>query len=301
MKNFILKILREPIVQFGLLASLLLYVDINRNPDDYKNSNYQIMIDDNILINFMQQRAKIFNPDEAINIYQNLAELEKKKLMTDFFHQEALYREALINNFDKNDPIIKRRLVQKVDYLSQGFYDEVSPISRRDLENYFEKNKENYRKPALITFTHVFLKDKNKVDDTTLRRAEALMETLNEKVILFEESGLYGERFLYNRNYVNRESSEIESHFGEQFKNAVFAYSSSKLEKSAWIGPIQSDYGWHLVLITQISDSYTPTLNSVEADVRGDLYREEQFASKMRRLNQVKAKYELIDQTDSYD
>ena len=51
MKNFILKILREPIVQFGLLASLLLYVDINRNPDDYKNSNYQIMIDDNILIN----------------------------------------------------------------------------------------------------------------------------------------------------------------------------------------------------------------------------------------------------------
>ena len=88
------------------------------------------------------------------------------------------------------------------------------------------------------------------------------------------------------------------SHFP---KAPVFTYSSSKLEKSAWIGPIQSDYGWHLVLITQISDSYTPMLNSVEADVRGDLYREEQFASKMRRLNQVKAKYELIDQTDSYD
>ena len=299
MKAWILKVIREPIIQFVFIGSLLLCVDILRNPDDYRVSNNEIIVTDAALTNFMQQRAKIFNSEEAIEVYKQLTVDQKEKLKNDFFHQEALYREALSNNFDKNDPIIKRRLVQKVDYLSQGFYDEVPVIQQEELDRYFQSYKENYRRPALITFTHVFLKSSG--NNASYSKAELLLDELNNNKVPFEQSGLFGERFLYNRNYVNREMSEIESHFGDNFKNVIFSYDISSSIEPSWLGPIESKFGWHLVLVTKVSKAYIPDFEMIESDIRSDLYRERQFSVKMEKLNQIKSKFNLVDKTSNYD
>ena len=73
----------------------------------------------------------------------------------------------------------------------------------------------------------------------------------------------YGERFLYNRNYVNRDDDEIGSHFGDEFKQQVFAFETGE----QWQGPVQSTYGWHLVLLVKNTPAYIPPLEEIAANV----------------------------------
>ena len=58
---------------------------------------------------------------------------------------------------DRDDQIIRRRLIHKMEYIAQGFYDEIAPPSEQQLREYYRKNQEDYRRPAEATFTHIFI------------------------------------------------------------------------------------------------------------------------------------------------
>ena len=65
--------------------------------------------------------------------------------------QEVLYREALAMNLDHNDEIVKRRLAQKMEFISDGLAESLQP-TKEMLVEYYDKNKDNYKKR-----THLYL------------------------------------------------------------------------------------------------------------------------------------------------
>ncbi len=79
----------------------------------------------------------------------------------------------------------------------------------------------------------------------------------------------------------------MESQFGAGFASAVM-----NLQPSAhWQGPIASDYGYHLVLLTQKTPAALPRLSEVRGQVKDDLlrdavaaYREKAIADLTRRF-----------------
>ncbi|XZZ64234.1 hypothetical protein ACJJIF_21960 (plasmid) [Microbulbifer sp. SSSA002] len=76
-------------------------------------------------------------------------------MIDDYIREEILYREAINLGLQEHDQIIRRRLIQKLDYVTGGFSSKIS-ITDEDLKNYFKLNQEKYRIEASITFTHVF-------------------------------------------------------------------------------------------------------------------------------------------------
>ena len=289
------KLLKEPLVQFLLIALVLLGGERVINADDYANEQYNILIDDQVLLQFMQLQAKTFKPNDAKAALEALNTEDRQRLADDYARNEVLFREAMALNLNKNDQIIRRRLIQKMDYLAQGFYDEAKPLTEDDLRAYYAEHKQEYKKPASATFTHVFISSDSRAVEDAKGIADALLQTLNTKLVPFENAPRFGERFLYNRNYVNRDDDEIGSHFGEDFQQQIFAFEIS----DSWQGPVQSNYGWHLVLLKKNTPSYIPEFDESSSAVFADSQREQQRQTKRQAIDKLMAKYKISNQGQS--
>ena len=283
------KLIKEPLFQFLLIAFVLLLAERLIFGNAYNDDQYHIRIDDQVLVDYMQLRAKAFNKAEAVRALNAMSEDKRQQLVDDYIREEVLFREALALNLDNNDQLIRRRLIQKMEYLSQGFYDDIPVPSEADLTHFYQQNMELYRQPAEITFTHVFFKAKQADRKNSQVAALKLLDQLNKQNVPFENAPRYGERFLFNRNYVNREADEIASHFGENFQQQLFTLQVS----NNWQGPILSDYGWHLVLIKKITASYIPDLERVSATVLADLTRNQHQARLSQAVDQLIEQYQI--------
>jgi len=295
MKLSFRRLFKEPLVQFLAIGLVLFGGERVLNADSYADSHYKILVDDKVLIQFLQQQAKKFKPEQAIQALAAMDNSELKTLTDDYLRGEVLYREALALDLDRNDPIIRRRLMQKMDYLAQGFYDEIEPLTENDLTSFYEAHKEDYRQPASATFTHVFLSNDKRESAQSKAEAESLLTVINNRRVPFEKAGRYGERFLYNRNYVNRDSQEIASHFGQLFEQKLFDLRPAlPMTDAQWQGPLSSNYGWHLVLLTKKVKSFVPALAEISGVVLADAQRQQQSERKRLAVDALLAKYQII-------
>lgn len=295
MKLSFRRLFKEPLVQFLAIGLVLFGGERVLNANSYADSHYKILVDDKVLIQFLQQQAKKFKPEQAIQALAAMDNSELKTLTDDYVRGEVLYREALALDLDRNDPIIRRRLMQKMDYLAQGFYDEIEPLTENDLTSFYEAHKEDYRQPASATFTHVFLSNDKRESAQSKAEAESLLTVINNRRVPFEKAGRYGERFLYNRNYVNRDSQEIASHFGQLFEQKLFDLRPAlPMTDAQWQGPLSSNYGWHLVLLTKKVESFVPVLAEISGVVLADAQRQQQSERKRLAVDALRAKYQII-------
>ena len=283
------KLLKEPLIQFLLIALLLLGGERLINADDYANEQYSILIDDQVLLQYMQLQAKMFKPSQAKAVLEAMNDEDRQSLVDDYARSEVLFREAMALNLNKNDQIIRRRLIQKMDYLAQGFYDEAEPLTEDDLRTYYAEHNQEYKKAASATFTHVFISRDSREVSQAKDIADSLLATLNAEQVPFENAPGYGERFLYNRNYVNREDGEIASHFGQSFQLNLFELGVAE----QWQGPVQSSYGWHLLLLVKNTDAYIPEFAEVSSAVFADAQRQHQREVKSQAIDKLMAKYQI--------
>ncbi|MDG0968631.1 MAG: peptidylprolyl isomerase [Porticoccaceae bacterium] len=295
MKVLYRKLLKEPLIQFLLIGLALFFCERWINQKDYSDDQFRILVNDQIIAQFMQQQVKKFDPLKAQQQVELLSDVQRQRLVDDYVRGETLYREAKALNLDRDDQIIRRRLMQKMDYLAQGFYDDIDAVTENDLTTYYNLNQQDYKKPSRITFTHVYVAfDQKKHDSEASAALEAgeILKILRENNIPFEQSGLYGQRFLYNRNYVNRDVDEISSHFGQAFKQQIF---DLEFERPQWQGPIKSSYGWHLILMTHKEQAYIPPLSEIGSIVLADVQRQRQQKVKRQAIQKLQSKYEIID------
>ncbi|MDH3882045.1 MAG: hypothetical protein OES64_10875, partial [Desulfobacteraceae bacterium] len=82
-------------------------------------------------------------------------EIELQGLIEAFIKEEVYYREALALGLDQDDTIIRRRLMQKMEFLSNDLA-ELDQPDESALNKYFLENQEKYRLPAQISFTHIY-------------------------------------------------------------------------------------------------------------------------------------------------
>ena len=100
-----------------------------------------------------------------------------------------------------------------------------------------------------------------------------LRDQLNAEAIPFGGAGALGDRFLYNRRYVERTEGEVRSHFGDSMTEELLALTPSSAQ---WQGPVESEHGWHLVLLSERIESSIRPLAKAVPGIRRDLARQRQ-------------------------
>ena len=284
------KLLAEPLLQFVLLGLVLTLATRLVLPPATIDARYEIIVDEDRLLNFMQTQAKTFQPQQAAAALASMSDENRQRLIDDYSRGEVLFREAMALQLDRDDQIIRRRLIQKMEYIAQGFYDEIAPPSEQQLREYYRQNQEDYRRPAEATFTHVFIGFDRRDPVTAGQIVSELLTTLRQQRVPFEQSGRFGERFLYNRNYAERSDSEIIGHFGDAFAQQLFALPSI----DDWQGPIRSDYGYHLVRVKKRSVSTIPPFEQVVGAVLGDTQRQQQRQVKRDSIAAMMSQYRVV-------
>lgn len=282
-----MKFLKDPLTHFLALGLglFLLYAAVNPGGgtgDDPK----RITVDRDALLTFLQYRTKTFQPKLAAGRLDAMSSEKLKQLIDDYVREEALHREAVTLGLGQNDYIIKRRMIQKIDFITQGFAESVIKVSDDDLKAYYDVNKGRYREQAFITFTHVFFDAEKRDRDAAKELAIAKLAKFRSSVVPFTDAPKHGDRFPYGVNYVERTRDHVESHFGKQMTKALF---DLEPDDDRWMGPFLSPYGAHLVMVAGKKDALTPPLKEVRGRVQADL------TSERRKEQSEKAIKAIID------
>lgn len=283
----LLKFLKDPLAHFLALGLglFLLYAVVNPGGgtgDDPK----RIVVNHDALLTFLQYRTKTFQPKLATARLDAMSGEQLKRLIDDYVREEALHREALALGLGRNDYIIKRRMIQKIDFITQGFAEAVIKLSDDDLKVYYDANKNRYREQAFITFTHVFFGAEKRDRDAAKELADAKLAKFRSSAVPFTDAPKHGDRFPYGVNYVERTRDHVESHFGKPMTKALF---DLEPDDGRWKGPFLSPYGAHLVMVAGKKDARTPPLNEVRGRVEADL------TSERRKEQSEKAIKAIVD------
>jgi hypothetical protein len=284
------KLLREPLVHFLAIGlGLFVLFDLVAPEGDDLDSR-TIVVDRGALLTFLQFRSKAFNPEVAAARLDALGDAELQLLIDDYVREEALHREALALGMDQNDYVIKQRLIQSLQFITNGFVSAAADVSDEEIAAYYEANRDDYYVDPYATFTHVYFSTDRHGPEQARQLAEAKLAELNETRVPFSESTRHGDRFLYNVNYVERTEDFIASHFGRPMAAAVFELEPGD---ARWHGPLESTYGYHLVMVTRRSEGHYPPLEEIADTVREDALRVKLDEQNERAVKAIVDTYEV--------
>ena len=278
--------LKDPLAHFLLLGLGLFAVFAWVSKDEGANDDRVIDVDRAALLSYVQYHARAFSPEAATGYLDARSEDEVDNIVDAYVREEALYREALALGMDRTDHVIKHRLVQSIEFITDDLALRTTEVSDADVVAYFEANRERYAIEPTVTFTHVFFNTERHGHDTAREMARNKLAELKGDRVPFAGAPGHGDRFLYLVNYVERTADLVASHFGQAMAEAVFELA---VDEGNWVGPVESSYGHHLVLLTGRSEGGTPELAEVEVRVRGDAERD---TSEARRDDAIQA---LVD------
>lgn len=188
--------------------------------------------------------------------------LELEGLIREHIREEVCTREAIALGLDRDDSIIRRRLRQKLEFISDNVASQAEPTDEQ-LQKYLEGHPDNYRTERRFTFTQVFLDPQkhggNLAHDTNQMLAELRLGGNNPDVWKM------GDSRLLEPTYEAITASEISKQFGEAFSTKLV-----DLPIGEWSGPVESAYGIHLVLLADRKDESLPPLGEVREAVKRD-------------------------------
>ena len=212
---------------------------------------------------------------------------ERDGLIEGYIRETVLYREALAMGLDRDDTIVRRRLAQKLEFLTQDLVATVPP-TEEELRAYFAERAERYQLPALTTLTQVFV-DPDRRGERTYADAEAIGVALRALEPPTEGAAAMGDPFMLQSYYPERSEAEVAKLFGSEFARSV-----SRLEPGRWHGPVLSGYGLHWVYVEQRSPVVLQEFAAVRdrvqqdwEDARRQQFDEEYYAA-------LRARYEVV-------
>lgn len=200
--------------------------------------------------------------------------------LVDAFVREEIYvREALALGLDRDDTVIRRRLAQKMEFLTASVADTLEP-SEAELRAFFAEHEARFTTEPRVGFDQVFLGDAPSAADVAEIRAALDRGVAHERL---------GERTLLPASLPPSPPNVVDGTFGSGvFETLV------ELEPGAWVGPVVSAYGSHLVRLTEREPARRLPFDAVRPQVEAEWRRARAEALEQERFENLRARYEIV-------
>lgn len=281
-----IKLLKEPLAQFLLIGACIyaLYAVVGAPGEE--EAQRTVYIGENRIANLAAMWERRWNrpPTDA----------ELVGLVRAWLREDILYREAVAMGLDDDDHIVRRRLAQKLEFLTNDIAQMREP-NAAELESFFGANVEGFRAPDRITFSHVFFNPDAREGEALADAAEAL-ERLRAAGEPDREVTNEGDRFMIQNYFAEASELDIRRSMGSDFADEVM-----QLEPGKWSGPVMSGYGAHLVYVFDLDRAPPPELAEVRDDVLNEWRRVQAQKFDAEFLESLKSRYEIvIDGPDAF-
>jgi len=268
---------REPLLHFLLIgvALFLLYHFVNRG--EPSTASREIVVSEARVEALAENFAKTWMRPPSAE--------ELKALVDDYVAEEVFYREAVAMGLDRDDTVIRRRLRQKMEFISEDVASSAQPTDE-ELQAYLTQHAEKFAQPPRFTFQQVFLSGERR-GNAARRDAERILAELRAGHGTTIPQQL-GDPTLLPPGMDSATAQEIENTFGTDFAAEV-----AKAPVGQWTGPLPSGYGLHLVRVERREAGSAPALAQVRPLVRREWEAEQRKKTNEAFLAQLRGKYEV--------
>jgi hypothetical protein len=262
------RILAEPLAHFLVIGALMFAVyavvaDRNRDPAAIVVGQGQI---DTMTAVFERTWRRAPTPEEV------------KTLIDGYVREEVLYREGVALGLDRGDQLIRRRVGQKLEFLAESMNGVPEP-SDVALQAYLDAHRDRFVRPARVTFRQVYLGTAANQETTRLL---AQLNKLGDS----DTATDMGRPTQLDARMDLAPSTDVARTFGQRFAQALAA-----IPTGSWTGPIASEYGLHLVRVSERVEENTPVLGEVRELVKRDWTRDELAAANEKYYESLRARY----------
>ncbi len=259
--------LRQPVVQFFAIGAVLFALQGERG--DAARDH---------VIRVSAEHVAALRSDFELRRGRSPTPAESATLVRRFVDEEVLVREALTLGLDRGDLIVRRRLVQKMEFLTRGLA-QIEEPGDAALEAYLLDHSDRYARPSRVSLTHVFLGG---------QRGKRLEVDASEVLVALaggEDPARLGDPFIAGQSARLRSERQLRDLFG-----LAFAREAMGLQAGEWV-PVRSSYGLHLVRVDERVAGAGPDLEEVRERVREDWLRDARAEANRRALASLRSRY----------
>src|SRR3990172_6293927 len=251
MANPVKELMREPLVHFLFLGAAI-FAAYSLVSNGTSGEPEKIVVTEGQIASMWEGFTRIWQRPPTSE--------ELEGLIRDRVREEVYYREALSLGLDKDDLIIRRRLRQKMEFVTDDVVAQAEP-GEAELAKFLARHPDRFRAEPCFTFRQIYLNAERR-GDALKRDAARLLAELNQAEAKADFHKL-GDATLLSPELLDVRASEVTRQFGEEFTRQL-----TQLPKGWWDGPVNSVYGVHLVWVGERTEGGAPALAEVRDAVR---------------------------------
>lgn len=211
---------------------------------------------------------------------------EVEALVADAVREEALVREARAARLDVDDAIVRRRLVQKIEFVVAGMV-EVGAPDDAALEAWIARHGSELERPARTRLAHVFFA-RDRRGARALDDARTALVALREAPDRARPEAL-GDPFLRGSAIGPSTDAQLAAALGAETAAAI-----AGAPVGSWSGPIESAYGWHVIRVEAREPARAPAPEEARGRAREGWMEEQRQVAVERELARIVAEYEVV-------
>lgn len=278
-KSPVRALLREPLIQFIALGGLL-FLAWSQVEDRVAPPQNRIVITarqaERATDYFYQTHLRLPDPDE-------LQPLIEEEIQT-----EVEFREGQALGLDRDDEIIRRRIRQKLEFMTEDVIDQAKP-SDAALQAYLDAHRDQFGAGPSFVFSQIYL-DPSRHGDHLAADADRLLAKLNSGDGRLDY-GNDSDTLPVPNDFEATALPDVTAMFGTDFAAAL-----PKQPAGKWVGPIRSGYGLHLVLVREVKQGKPPELAEVREQVVREYQAEHRAEANQEAYRKMRAKYVITVQ-----
>jgi PPIC-type PPIASE domain len=270
------RILREPLLQFLLVGTAFFAVNALlswRAPAGKSN------------IVVTQGRIESLVTAFGLTWQRPPTAAELEGLIRGYVREEAAVREAVRLGLDKDDVVIRHRLRQKLELVSEDAVARAEPTDAQ-LSAWLDAHPGDFGVDPAFTFSHVYLSPERR--GASLDRDAALLLANLRRGGRQADLAALGDPFLLGHRFDAVPARDVRSQFGARFAAVL-----DTLSPGRWTGPIESSYGAHLVLLRARVAGRMPALEEVRDAVRRDWSNAQRVAANEKLYQTLLERYRV--------
>ena len=266
------KLIKDPLVHFLLIGAALFAIAALRGTPETR---------DRIVVTAEQ----VDQARAAATALQGRAPTSEElaELVEPLVRDEIMYREARALGLDDNDDEVRRRLIEKMSYLTQDLADP-EPSSDAALHEFYEARPDLFAIPALVSFDQVFF--------SPGARGEALEKDATAGVAALRTGRApadVGDRTPLREAYDDAPREQVAVLFGDTLAEALFT-----TPPGDWSGPFRSDFGLHAVRLRSRSEPRLPPYDEIAERVAEAYGAQRRQEANDKAYREMRARYDVV-------
>lgn len=259
---------REPLVHFLLAGAAIFALNAWRGPSVQSRP-------DRILVSVEQveRMAALWQATWG----RVPSDEEIQAMVRDYIQEEVYYREALKLGLDVNDTAIRRRLRQKMEFLTLADLEGAEP-GDEVLQAWFEAHPDRYQPSPELTFEQVYFKIGN----------DAAASAALTRLVSDPEAEMSGDPISLAARFETIKKDDVARAFGNAFANQL-----PTLPIGTWTGPVRSGFGQHIVRVNAIETKPLPAFDEVRETVKRDWLADARTKAEADAYQKLQAQYRI--------